>query len=279
VLASEEEAQMDSSFSLEGRVALVTGASKGFGRAIAEGFVKAGAAVGILARTEADLVKAAKDMSAGGGRVLPLPADGTDRAQVQRAVDTLAREFGPADVLVNNIGGSRGQGFVSQKLLDIDDENFDNCIRFNLKSTLYAAQCVAPAMLKRGRGSIINVATMVARPYMMPQSGRAAYIAAKAGVLMLTQAMATEWAPAIRVNCIAPGQVMSEGTFVRATDAHREAILARMAMGRPGSGADGAGAALFLASDASYWITGITIDVNGGAGLTTVFDPFAHRAA
>jgi len=185
-------------------------------------------------------------------------------------VDTVVDELGTVDVLVNCVGGSSGPGFGHQPLLDIDDDAFDRCFRFNVKTQLYAAQCVAPLMLARGRGSIINVASVQGRGARVPRAGGATYSMAKAAVVQLTYAMAIEWAPAIRANCIAPGLVATEGGLKRADERTRDAFLSRMALPRPGQPEDVAGAAVFLASDASAWMTGVTVDVNGGAGLASV---------
>lgn len=255
-------------FRLEGRVAIVGGASRGIGRAVAEALVHAGAAVILVARTAADLDATASSLA--NGQVHPVVADLTRRADAVGVVDETLRTFGQVDVLVNCVGGSRGPGFERSPILEIDDELFDNCFRFNVKTALYTAQAVAPAMLERGRGSIINVSTMMSRPMVMPLPDSTAYCMAKAALNQMTLSMAMEWAPAIRVNCIAPGLTATAGQADRASDGRRRAILHRMAIPRQGEPAEVASVALLLASDASAWMTGTIIDVNGGAGLVAV---------
>jgi 7-alpha-hydroxysteroid dehydrogenase len=258
-------------FSMEGRVAIVTGGSKGIGRAMAMALAEAGAAVAIAAREPGSLEDAVKDVSVYGHGVLGVPADVTSGADLRRLVDATVDRFGPVDTLVNNVGGSRGPGFQNLPLEQIDDASFDNSFRYNVKSQLLACQLVAPMMKERGSGSIINVASISGRPYVMPLSYGAVYSMAKASVIQLTISMAIEWGPEIRVNCIAPGLVMTQAGLSRTTESQRDASLRRMVLGRFGRADDFAGAAVFLASDASSWITGQVLDVNGGAGLTPVY--------
>jgi NAD(P)-dependent dehydrogenase (short-subunit alcohol dehydrogenase family) len=258
---------MDSRFSLEGRVAIVGGGSKGIGRAVANSLASAGASVTIAARTSSDLDSAASVVASHGGHVHTVAADLTNRDGVRQVVDETLAAFGSVDVLVNTVGGSEGPGFRRLPILDVDDESFDNCFRFNVKTALYSAQAVAPAMMRQGRGSIINVSTMMARPMVMPLANSVTYCMAKAAVGQMTLSMAMEWAPTIRVNCVAPGLTDTEGQAGRANDERRRAILERMAIQRVGHPDEVAAAVLFLASDASSWVTGATIDVNGGAGL------------
>jgi NAD(P)-dependent dehydrogenase (short-subunit alcohol dehydrogenase family) len=258
-------------FSMAGRVAIVSGGSKGIGRAIAEELARAGAAVSIAARGRASLEDTARAISSESGTVHHVAADMTDRDGIRQVVDETVERFGFVDTLVNNVGGSRGPGFQNRRLRDIDDAVFDHAFRYNVKSHLWASQMVAPIMWGRGRGSIVNIASTSGRPHLLPLSNGAVYSMAKASVVQLTISMAIEWGPTIRVNCVAPGLVRSY--FSRnVTDQQQQAALSRMVMGRLGEPRDVAGAVLYLASDAASWVTGIVVDVNGGAGLRPAYE-------
>jgi NAD(P)-dependent dehydrogenase (short-subunit alcohol dehydrogenase family) len=258
-------------FSMVDRVAIVSGGSKGIGRAIANELARAGASITIAARDEDALNATAKEISSYGRGVLAVSADMTTRDGISLVLEETVKRFGTVHTLVNNIGGSRGPGFENRPLEEINDELFDLGFQYNVKSQLWASQLVAPMMLERGSGSIINIASTSGRPYLLPLSFGAVYSMSKAAVVQLTVSMAIEWAPSIRANCIAPGLVMTQAALSRTTEEQRSATLSRMALDRFGDAEDLAGAALFLASDASAWVTGITIDVNGGAGLRAVY--------
>jgi 7-alpha-hydroxysteroid dehydrogenase len=259
-------------FSLAGRVAVITGGTKGIGLAIASTLVAAGADVLIAARGEAGLDAAAEHLADEFGRTaVTVAADVTTHEGIDAVAEAARASFGGADVLVNGIGGSRGPGFKARHVRNLTDDDFTACFSFNLRSHLLMSRALAPQMIERGGGSIINIGSAIGQAYLSPLRGNALYASAKAGLIQLTRYLAMEWAPEVRVNCIAPGLVATDASEQRVDVPGQALLVARMASGRLGRPEDIAGAALLLASDAGSWITGSTIDVNGGMGLTPVF--------
>lgn len=256
---------MSTSFDLTGKVTIITGASEGIGRGIAETLAGAGADVVISSRTQEKLDQAAAEIRAATGRqVLPVAADVTKAADVERLAARAKAEFGRIDVLVNNAGGNIGRTFKRAPLIEMTEHDWDECVNLNLKSVWLCSKAVAPVMMQQGRGSIINLSTMAATEHEAPRTGFSAYGAAKAGVNRLTVCMATEWGPTIRVNCVIPGFIDNPKPTPGRTP---EAIAARVrsiAAGRIGKNEDVAVAVLFFAADATEWITGATLPVNGG---------------
>ncbi|HEX2296435.1 MAG TPA: SDR family NAD(P)-dependent oxidoreductase [Actinomycetota bacterium] len=247
-------------FSLEGRVALVTGASRGIGRAIALGLAAAGADVALASRSEGDLESVAKEIADLGRRSLVVPTDVGDRGQIERMVRRCTEELGGLDVLVNNAGGFN---FLSP-LVDVRPEGWDKILNLNLSSVFHATQLAARHMLASGRGSIVNIASAAGRQGVPLLSS---YSAAKAGVTLLTQAAAKELAESnVRVNAVAPGFVATQLTEAATSDpATLEMLEARIPMRRLGRAEEIVGAAIFLASDAASYVTGTTLVVDGGA--------------
>lgn len=246
-------------FSLEGKVALVTGASRGIGRAIALGFAEAGADVAAAARSADDLETLVKEIEALGRRGLALPTDVTDRSQIEAAVDRTVAELGGLDVLVNNAGGTR---FVSP-LLGIRPEGWEKVVNLNLNAVFNATQIAARRMIERGGGSIIQIASVAG---LQGAPGLSMYGAAKAGVRLMTATAARELASSnIRLNCIAPGWIATDlNRNLWEDDGTRAAMEAMIPMGRLGRAEEIVGPAIFLASDASSFVTGATIVVDGG---------------
>jgi 2-deoxy-D-gluconate 3-dehydrogenase len=246
-------------FSLEGKIALVTGASRGIGRSIAIGFAEAGADVAIAARSEGDLETLAKEIDAAGRRALVLPTDVRDREAIQAMVDKTVAELGGLDILVNNAGGSN---FMSP-VVSLRPEGWDKVRSLNLDSVFHATQIGAQAMLASGGGSIIQISSVAG---IEGAPGLSFYSASKGGVRLFSQAVAKELAGSnIRVNSIAPGWIdtplnewmtSDEGTL-------REAEK-MIPMGRIGQADEIVGAAIFLASEASSYVTGTTLVVDGG---------------
>lgn len=246
-------------FSLEGKVALVTGASRGLGRSIALGFAEAGADVAIAARTVDDLETLAKEIDATGHRALAIETDVTDRDQIERMIARTSEELGRLDVLVNNAGGSN----FASPLLGLRPAGWDKIIALNLDSVFHATQLGAQVMLESGGGSIIQMASVAG---IEGAPGLSMYSAAKGGVRLFTKAVAKELAESgVRVNCIAPGWIDTplndwmtndEGTL-------REAEK-MVPMGRIGKPEEIVGAAIYLASDASSFVTGTTLVIDGG---------------
>jgi NAD(P)-dependent dehydrogenase (short-subunit alcohol dehydrogenase family) len=248
-------------FDLTGKVALVTGASSGLGRRFALVLAKAGAKVGVAARRTDKLAEVVREIESFDGRAVPIPLDVTDPASVRAAVAAAETELGPIGVLVNNAGT-----IVVKPLLDHTVEEWDRVLDTNLKGVWLMAQEGARHMIRLGHGgSIVNVASMLG---LTAQAKRPSYCAAKAGVIHLSRAMAIELAPhKIRVNAIAPGFFDSEMTHgYLASDAGR-AMAARIPMKRTGAAEELDGALLLLASDASSYMTGTVLSVDGGHSL------------
>jgi 2-deoxy-D-gluconate 3-dehydrogenase len=244
---------------LEGRTALVTGASRGIGRAIAETYADAGADVAILARDAAALGEVAARVEAAGRRALVLTCDVTDPEAVGAAVARTVEELGRIDVLVNNAGGNS----FSMPLSGMRFSGWEKTMRLNLDSVVHVTQAVLPGMLERRSGVIVNVSS-VAGLQGAPLMSH--YGAAKAALISLTQSLALETAWAgLRVNALVPGWVETDLTdFLRASDDAEAAALARVPMARWGQVAEIAQPALFLASDASSFMTGQALVVDGG---------------
>ena len=261
------------SFRLDDRVAIVTGGSRGIGFGIASAFASVGAQVVIAARDEAALESARHDIAGAGGTVLAVTADVTSQtgaAEVAEVAAAAIERFGGIDVLVNNVGGARGPGFTTSSLRRMSTEDFDNCFRFNLRSTILMAQETIEPMRARGGGSVVNIGSAIGRPYLSQIRGSSLYASAKAGLIQLTRYMALEWSPDVRVNCIASGLVESPASDERVQGELRANCLSHMASDRIGKPEDIAATALLLASDAGQWITGATYDVNGGMGLRSM---------
>ncbi|MQG93747.1 SDR family NAD(P)-dependent oxidoreductase [Pseudomonas sp. MN1F] len=243
---------------LEGKIAIVTGAAsaRGIGRATAQAFAAQGAKVAIL---DLDL-QAARDAAAqlGDGH-LGLAANVADEAQVRDAVAEVLAHFGRIDVLVNNAG-------ITQpvKTLDITGKDYDRILDVNLRGTLLMSQAVIPSMRAQRSGSIVCMSSVSAQRGGGIFGGPH-YSAAKAAVLGLGKAMARELGPDnVRVNAITPGLIHTDITGGLMQDERRHAIIDGIPLGRLGEARDVANAALFLASDLSSYLTGITLDVNGG---------------
>jgi gluconate 5-dehydrogenase len=249
-----------SPFDLSGRVALVTGSSRGIGSAIADGLARGGAAVILHGRDESRLAHALESAR----RRMPGAAwsacafDVTDEAAVKNAVARCESATGPVDVLVNNAGIQ-----LRTPLTEISLENWRSVIDTDLTSALLVARTVARGMIERGRGKIINVCSVqseLARP------GIAAYTAAKGGLRNLTRAMAAEWSGAgLQVNGLAPGYILTEMTQSLAADLEFDTwVRNRTPAGRWGRPEDLAGTAVWLASPASDFVTGQVIYIDGG---------------
>ncbi len=248
---------------LIGKVAIVTGASQGLGRGFAIGLAQAGADVVLAARTQQTLAAVSKEVSKYGRRVIGVPTDVTEADDVQKLIFAAQAQFGRIDILLNNAGGHIGRTFQRAPLMDLSEHDFDECMDLNLKSVFLCGKAVAPFMKARGQGVILNVSSG-AGSGEAPRPGFSAYGAAKAAVQRLTECMAAEWGPEIRVNCLIPGFIDNpKGTPGRTPAAIAERLKG-IAMGRVGQNEDLVGAAVFLASDAASWITGASLAVDGG---------------
>ncbi len=247
---------------LNGKVALVTGASRGIGRGIAKAFADEGASVAALARTEDDLHCTVDMLDGGADSHLAVTCDVTDPEQIAEALDRVLANLGPVDVLVNNAG--RRQNF--NRLHNLDSMEWRMAIEANLSSVFYMSRAVAGSMISRGSGSIVNIAS-IAGPVAFARIG--AYSAAKAGVIALTKVMAVEWAEfGIRANAVAPGWTESSMNYELRTDpANRElfeSIRDQTALKRFAVPSEIAAAVVFLAGDGAGYITGETLTVDAG---------------
>jgi NAD(P)-dependent dehydrogenase (short-subunit alcohol dehydrogenase family) len=250
---------------LDGKVALVTGGSKGIGRAIALALAEAGADVSLAARGPEDLEKAAREVEERGRRALAVPTDVTDADQCRVLVERTTSELGTLDVLVNNAGAAPFLStFESARL-----EGWEKYFRITFTGAVYCTHAAAPVLLEKGTGSVINVASVAA---YIASPGLTYYAAAKAALVNFTKTLAREWAPhGVRVNAIAPGFVETEMNAVAREDpSFHESIRSQIPLGRWGTDQDVAGVARFLASDAASWMTGSVIVIDGGQTLSVL---------
>jgi 2-dehydro-3-deoxy-D-gluconate 5-dehydrogenase len=246
-------------FDLSGRVAVVTGGNRGIGRAIALGLAQAGASVAVLARNEERNRLVLAELQSIGRPALVSRLDVTDRAALGPAIEQVERNLGGIDILVNNAGIAAMTGGVLHETAAI----WDNTIETHLNASFLLSQLVARSMVKRGSGGkIINLASM----YSIFGSGVVpSYSAAKGAIVQLTKSLAIELAGhGIQVNAIAPGWIETDMTDGIRNSARNDAILARTPAGRWGKSEEVIGAAVFLASRAADFVTGVTLPVDGG---------------
>jgi NAD(P)-dependent dehydrogenase (short-subunit alcohol dehydrogenase family) len=245
-------------FDLTGRVALVTGASSGMGRSIALALAGAGAAVVLVARRAAELGGLRTEIMAAGGRAESLPCDLADRAALRTCAREAARAFGAPDILVSAAGVN-----PRKALLEVTEDDWDATMRVNLDAPFFLAQALAPAMIERGWGRIINIASLQS---VRAFANGAPYGASKGGLMQLTRAQAEAWSRhGVNANAIAPGFFATPLTAALAGDPARWTELAGRAFSRRnGEPEDLWGTVLFLASRASDYVTGQTIFVDGG---------------
>jgi NAD(P)-dependent dehydrogenase (short-subunit alcohol dehydrogenase family) len=247
-------------FDLSGRCAVVTGGSKGLGRIIAAALARAGADVAIVSRTADELARAAAELRAHGHRVLAVPADITAEASIERMVGQVIEQFGQIDVLVNNAGIGNTAAVVA-----MDAAHWDQVMNVNLRGPMLCCKHVGPHMISRGSGKIINVgsvmATRVAR-YMSP------YCASKAALVQFTRTLALEWMRHnVQVNALCPGYFLTDMNAEFFGSERGKQFVAALPIGRLGESQELEGAAVFLASDATSYITGTTLYVDGGHSL------------
>ncbi|MGP1586354.1 MAG: 3-oxoacyl-[acyl-carrier-protein] reductase [Schwartzia sp. (in: firmicutes)] len=242
---------------LDGRYALVTGASRGIGRAVALALAAEGASVALNFAGNVAAAEAVKgEIERSGGKALLVPADVSNETAVEDMVKTVAETFGGIDILVNNAGITR-----DGLLLRMKEADWDAVLDTNLKGVFLCAKAVSKLMMKKRYGRIVNMASVVG---LVGNASQANYAAAKAGVIGFTKAMAKEMASrGITVNAIAPGFIHSDMTDVL-PDKVKEAMLAGIPLGRAGEPDDVAKAALFLAADQAAYITGQVLQVDGG---------------
>ncbi len=262
-----------SKFSLKGKVAIVTGGSRGIGKAIALGYAKAGAKVVLTSRKIDDLKANAQEIKSFGGEALPLQAHLGKMEEIKKMVGTAMDKYGRIDVLVNNAGASPAMGSV----LESDERLWDTIMNLNLRGLYFTSQAVANVMKKQGAGKIINIASVDG---FKPEPGVSVYSISKAGVRMISKAFAMELAPYnVQVNTIAPGPIST-----KMLDSHwfhlppeeakkgKEEMAKITPMGRIGEPDEIVGAAIYLGSDASSYTTGTEIIVDGGVLLAGGLD-------
>jgi NAD(P)-dependent dehydrogenase (short-subunit alcohol dehydrogenase family) len=250
---------------LQGKVAIVTGGSRGIGKATADVFAREGATVVICGRKQDALDEVAAELQRRKGRVVPIACHVGRLDDLERLVETTERDFGQIDILVNNAGTNIAQG----PALQMDDGQFDKMVEINLKSAYRLTRLVAPGMCDRGSGSIVNVASIAG---VRPQFHSLLYSMTKAALIMMTQSYALELGPSgVRVNAIAPGLVQTVLSEYYWKDEKRfQELMARQPVRHLGQPSEIAEVALQLASDASSYLTGQTIIVDGGRLLSSM---------
>lgn len=246
-------------FRLDERIAVVTGGSRGLGKAMALAFSQAGASVVLCSRNQAEIEQAAADIAAETGReCIGIAGDVTDPAAVSALVSRVLDRFGGIDVWVNNAGMN-----IRHPVEEFPIEEFDRILRVNLRGTWLCCRAVAPVMKARGKGSVINVASVLGT---IGLAERTAYCSSKFGVVGLTKTLALEWASSgVRCNALCPGPFLTEINEVLLSDpAKVEAVIGQTALKRWADLREIQGPALFLAGDASSYMTGACLVVDGG---------------
>lgn len=250
---------MNKLFDLSGRVALVTGGSKGLGLAMARGMAEAGADIFICSRHEEELRRAVKTINDGlSGRVEWMVTDMGDRKQVQALANAALERLGRVDILINNAGTN-----CPQPIDEIRDEDWDRLMELNLNSVMALTRALVPQMKERRWGRIIHISSILG---LGAKEGRGTYCATKSALVGFARAIALDLGPFnITCNCIAPGPFLTDLPLKILTDAQKKQFSDKTALGRWGNPEELAGPALLLASEAGSYITGTTLLVDGGA--------------
>jgi len=245
-------------FKLNGKVAIITGAARGLGRACALALAHEGADIALGLRDVTTAAELEQEIKAMGRKVIRLQMDVSDLQQINDAVSLVVKTFGKIDILVNNVGIAPGN--PAEK---VTEEDFDNTINLNLKGTFFTAQAVGKQMIEQGSGRIINMSSQAG---FIALDDESVYCMTKAGVNHLTKNLASEWAKYnINVNAVAPTFIETPGTEPWLKDKDfRQSVLDRIPLGRIGKPMEVAGAVVFLASDAASLITGEIMLIDGG---------------
>ena len=249
---------MSELFDLSGRTALVTGANRGLGRRFAVTLARAGADVLVTARRTETLGDVCSEVRALGRQAVPLELDVTSRDSIQRMAETAARQCPSIDILVNNAGCN-----IRKRAVDVTWEDWNTVLDTNLRGPFFVAQAIAKTMIPRGYGRIINVGSLTC---VFGYAGIAPYCASRGGIKQLTMSLADDWGPhGITVNCLAPGWFKSDQTAALYENTEWVSYLCeRLPLKRPGRVEELDGALVFLASQASSYITGQTLLIDGG---------------
>jgi dehydrogenase/reductase SDR family member 4 len=252
----------EQSFRLDGKKAIVTGASRGIGQSIAVALAKAGADVAICSRNMADLEATAAEIRATGREALPIACHIGKSENIKPFLDQVYEKFGFVDILVNNAATNP----IFGPILNAEEWAFDKIMAVNLKGPFLLCLEVGKKMLKANKGSIINVASVAG---ITPGLGLGVYSVSKAGLIMLTKVMAHEWGSAgVRVNALAPGVIKTKfSSAIWSSDVFLKEVIKSYPLGRIGEPEDVAGACVFLASDGAAFITGQTIVIDGGGRM------------
>ncbi len=248
-------------FDLTGKIALVTGASRGLGKHFAIALARAGADVAITSRTLASLDDTTREITALGRRALPVALDVRDHASIQSAVATVHAHFGRIDILVNNAGCN-----IRKPALNVTWDDWNTMLDTNLRGPFFVAQAVARHMVSAGRGRIINIGSVTS---VAGYAGLGPYGASRGGIKQLTMSLAADWGPqGVTVNCLAPGWFKtSQNAVMYENDEWVRYLSEKIPLRRPGATEDLSGALIFLASDASAYVTGQTLLVDGGISV------------
>jgi gluconate 5-dehydrogenase len=252
---------MPNPFDLTGKTALVTGASRGLGQQYARALASAGADLAITSRTRASLEPFADEMKSRGRRVVCVELDVRNQASIEAAVADAVAQLGHLDILVNNAGCN-----IRKPAVDVTWDDWNTILDTNLRGAFFVAQAVAKHMITRGSGRIINIGSVTC---VAGYAGLGPYGASRGGIKQMTMSLAHDWGPhGITVNCLAPGWFKTEQNRALYEDAGWvEYLCERVPLGRPGQPGDLDGALLLLASDASRYITGQTLLVDGGISI------------
>jgi len=246
-------------FDLSGRITIVTGGNQGIGFGIAKGLASAGATVVIANRRAPEGQKAAESLQKEGLNAVAIPTDVSNKSSVEALVAKVVKDFGKLDIMVNNAGI-----ILRKPIEDFSEEEWDQIMNTNLRGLFFCCQLAGRVMIKRKKGKIINVSSVLSQ---IIQPGRSVYAVAKAGVSHLTRAFALEWGKYnINVNAIAPGTTITplNQKYFKENPEDLKKILESVPLGREAYPSDYAGVAIFLASDASNYMTGQTLIVDGG---------------
>ncbi|WNC12385.1 glucose 1-dehydrogenase [Brevibacillus brevis] len=248
-------------FDLSGKTAIVTGAGRGIGKALALGLAEAGAQVAVVARTETDLHEIVETIEANGGKAHAIAADLTEAEAADKVVSQTVEALGGLHILVNNAGMN-----LRKKAHEVTEEDWDRVVDLNLKATFFMSQAAGKIMCEQLYGRIVNIASVAGQVAM--RTG-VAYGSSKAGVIQMTRVLALEWSKfGVNINAIAPWYFRTPLTEALLSDeAYLQEILQRTPSGRIGDVEDLVGPAIFLSSDAAAYITGQTIAVDGGMSV------------